>query len=195
MYYNITFFNQFIDNKIFFEESLRYLEDETFSWCVLAYIKNAIYIRKQLCSYFAHTNSNTALSEGLNRGFNLLSFKLIKSCVEKSLKRRGVSDFEVKKISNQGFIFNIISALVSYSRSMVLGKVDKEKSIKVRKELISTIIADHDVKNSIKTYERSKKESYWIPKLIAWRSNKLLELACTSRAKEILRIRRKRKKL
>ena len=67
-----------------------------------------------------------------------------------------------------------------------------EKSIKIRKKLINDIISDRDVSNSIKNYIRSKKESFWIPKLIAWRSHKLLEFACTLRAKKILRIRRKK---
>ena len=183
------------ENKIFFEESLRYLEDETFSWDVLACVKNAMYVRKQLCSYFVHPNSNTALSEGLNRGFNFLSFKLIKSHIEKSLKKRGISEIDVKKIGDQAFIFNIISALVSYSRSIILGKTDREKSKTIRKKLINSILSDQDVSKSIKNYIRSKKESFWIPKLIAWRSSRLLELACIIRAKEILKIRRKRKLL
>ena len=180
-----------IDNKIFFEESLRYMEDETFVWGLLANIKSAIYIRKQLCSFFVHPNTNTALSEGLNRGFNLLSFKLMKNNIQKNLKKCGIPDIEIKKIGDQAFIFCIISALVSYSRSMILGKVDRGKSIKIRKKLINDIVSDNEVVNSLKNYTRSKKESFWIPKLIAWRSSILLEFACTSRAKEILRIRRK----
>ena len=180
-----------IDNKIFFEESLRYMEDETFVWGILANIKSAIYIRKQLCSFFVHPNTNTALSEGLNRGFNLLSFKLMKNNIQKNLKKCGIPDIEIKKIGDQAFIFCIISALVSYSRSMILGKVDRGKSTKIRKKLINDIVSDNEVVNSLKNYTRSKKESFWIPKLIAWRSSILLEFACTSRAKEILRIRRK----
>ena len=181
-----------IDNKIFFEESLRYLEDETFTWDILRCIKSAIYIRKQLCSFFVHPNVNTALSESFNRGFNISNFNLVKSHIQNCLKQRGVSASEIEKIGNQAFIFYIISALISFSRSILLGKLDYEKSIKIRKKLINDIISDRDVSNSIKNYIRSKKESFWIPKLIAWRSHKLLEFACTLRAKKILRIRRKK---
>ena len=183
-----------IDNKISFEESLRYLEDETFTWDVLAVIKNAAYIRKQLCSFFVHPNVNTALSEGLNRGFNFSNFKLIKNHIQNCLKRRSVSLNEIQIIGDQAFIFYIISALVSYSRSMLLGKLNRERSVKIRKRLINDIISDPDVSISIKNYVRSKKESFWIPRAIAWRSSKLLELACTIRAKEILKIRRKKLK-
>ena len=181
-----------VKNKIFFEENLRYLEDETFTWDILSYIKNAFYIREQLCSYFVHPNVNTALSEGLNRGFDFSNFKLIKKNIKNCLKRRSVSIEETEKIGDQAFIFYIISSLISYSRSMLLGKLDHEKSTKIRKKLIKDIISDQDVSNSIKNYTRSKKESFWIPKTIAWRSSKFLEYACNLRAKEILKIRRKK---
>jgi len=180
-----------IDNKIYFEESLRYMEDETFIWDVLGYVKNAVYIRNQLCSYFVHPNINTALSAGIDRGFNLSNFKLMKNHIQESLKRQGISDIETKKIGDQAFIFCIISALISYSRSMLLGKVDREKGSKIRKQLIKNIISDLDIKNSIKNYIRSKNESFLIPKSIAWRSSLLLEILCINRAKEILQIRRK----
>jgi len=181
-----------IDNKIFFEESLRYMEDETFVWCLLGYVKNAIYIRKQLCSFFAHANANTALSEGINRGFNHSNFKLMKNHIQQSLIRQGVSNLETQKISDQAFIYCIISILVSYSRSILLGKIDQKKGAKIRKRLIKDIISDPDVKNSIKNYTRSKDESFWIPKAITLGLSMLLEIACINRAKEILKIRRKK---
>jgi len=181
-----------VNNKILFEENLRYLEDETFMWDVLSCVNNAFYIHKKLCSFFVHPNVNTALSEGLNRGFNFANFKIVKKHIKNSLEKRGISLFKIKKIEDQAFIFYIISALVSYSRSMLLGKVDKEKSLKIRKKLINDIISDQDVSNSIKNYIRSKNESYLIPKAIAWRLSILLEFACNKRAKEILRIRRKK---
>ena len=54
-------------NKIRFEKKLRYLEDDTFMWDVLSHAKNVRYIKKQLYSYYIHTNVNTALSEGINK--------------------------------------------------------------------------------------------------------------------------------
>ena len=179
-----------IDNKIYFEEGLRYMEDETFIWDVLGYVENAVYIRNQLCSYFVHPNISTALSAGIDRGFNISNFKLMKNRIQKSLKRKGISDIETRKIGDQAFIFCIISALISYSRSMLLRKADPEKGSKIRKQLIKNIVSDLDIKNSIKNYTRSKNESFLIPKSIAWRSSLLLEILCNNRAKEILRIRR-----
>jgi len=179
------------DNKIYFEEKLRYMEDETFIWDVLGYVKNAVYIRNQLCSYFCYPNINTALSEGMNSVVNLLNFKLMKNHIQESLKRQSISDIEAKKIGDQAFIFCIISALISCSRSMLLGKLDREKGNKIRKQLIKNIVSDIDVKKSIKNYTHSKNESFLIPKLIAWRFSFPLEILCTIRAKEILRIRRK----
>jgi len=181
------------DNNILFEEELRYWEDETFSWDIFAFVRNARYVRKQLYSYYVHPNVNTAVSDGLNRDFPLSNFKLTKSHVQNSLKQRRFSVQEVEKLGDQAFIFFIISALVSYSRSMILGKVELKNGVKRRREIIDEILADPDVSNAIRNYSRSQEESPWIPRAIAWRSHKLLEFACTRRAKEILRIRRKGK--
>ena len=85
----------------------------------------------------------------------------------------------------------IISALISYSRSIIQGKVDRQSGTKCRKKIIQDILSDLDVSKAIRNYSRSKDESPWIPRAISWRSQKLLEFACTKRAKEILQIRRK----
>ena len=181
------------DNNILFEEELRYLEDETFSWDIISHVRSAIYVRKQLYSYYVHPNVSTALSDGLNRGFPVSYFKLIKSHVQIGLKQRGFSALEIEKLGNQAFIYLIINALVSYSRSMILGKVELENGVKCRRKIIDDILGDPDVSKTIRNYSRSQTESSWIPRAIAWRSHKLLEFACTRRAKEILRIRRKGK--
>jgi len=179
------------DNNIFFEEDLRYLEDITFAWDILACVRSAKYVRKQLYSYYVHPNVNTALSEGLNRGYSVSYFKLAKSHIENSLKRRGFSAEETEKLGDQAFIFFIISALVSYSRSMILGKVEFVNGVKCRRKIMDDVLADPDVSKAIRNYSRSKNESSWIPRAIAWRSRRLLEFACTRRAKKVLRIRRK----
>ena len=181
------------DNNILFEEELRYLEDETFSWDILAHVRSAQYVHKQLYSYYIRPNVSTALSDGLNRGFPVSYFKLVKSHIQKSLKQHGFSAQEIEKLGDQAFIYLIINALVSYSRSMILGKVELENGVKCRRKIIDDILDDPDVSKTIRNYSRSQAESPWIPRAIAWRSHKLLEFACTRRAKEILRIRRKRK--
>tara|TARA_B100000029_G_scaffold480806_1_gene529201 strand:+ start:3146 stop:4228 length:1083 start_codon:yes stop_codon:yes gene_type:complete len=178
-------------NNILFEEKLRYLEDDTFMWDVLAFVRNARYIRRQLYSYHVHPNVNTALSEGLNRGFPISNFKLVRHHIQNSLKLRGFSNKEIEKIGDQGFIFFIISALISYSRSMIQGKIDLQSGKKCRKKIIQDILNDKEVSKAIRNYSRSKNESTWIPRAITWRSQMLLEFACTKRAEEILRIRKK----
>ena len=80
---------------------------------------------------------------------------------------------------------------MSYSRSMILGKVEFVNGVKCRRNIIDDVLDDPDVSKSIRNYSRSKNENSWIPRAIAWRSRRLLEFACTSRAKEVLRIRRK----
>lgn len=179
------------DNNIQLEEKLRYMEDEVFVWDIIAFARSVRYVRKQLYSHYVHPNVNTAVSNGLEQGFPISYFKLIKNHIQNSLKQRGFSVQEIEKLGNQAFVFSIISALVSYSRSMILGKVELGNAVKCRKKIIDDILADLDVSKAIRNYSPSQKESPWIPRAIAWRSHRLLEFACTRRAKEILRIRRK----
>ena len=181
------------NNNILFDEKLRYMEDEIFQWCVLAFIGSARYVRKQLYSHYVYPNVNTGLSESLNLGFPVSHFKLMKNHIQNGLKQREFSSEEIIRIGNQALIFFIISALVSYSRSMLFGKVELKNGVKCRRKIIDDILDDLDVSKAIRNYSCSKKESPWIPRAIAWRSRKFLEFACTRRAKEILRIRRKGK--
>ncbi len=180
-----------VNNNIMFEEQLRYLEDEIFMWDFLAFVKNAKYIRKQLYTYYVHPNVNTAVIEGLNRGFPVSKFKLIKEHIENSFKQRGCSANDVEKFGDQAFIYFIINVLISYSKSMIQGKVGIKEGIKCRRKIIDSILSDLDVSSAIHNYTKSNEESAWIPAAIAWRSSWLLEFLCTRRAKKILQIRRK----
>ena len=180
-----------IDNKIFFEEKLRWLEDKTFCWDVLSHVKNARYLRKQLYSYYVYPEMHTAVTESLNRGFPLEYIKLIVRHIEQALKRRNLSKEEVEKLCQQGLIFFSIQVLVSISRSMVLGKINLKKGKEIRKNIIKEILRDKDISNAIKNYKPSKKESPWIPRAIASNSILLVETACNKRAKEVVGQRRK----
>ncbi len=179
-----------VKNKILFEEKLRYLEDDTFMWDILGHINNARYIKKQLYSYYVNPNTKTALAEGIDRGFPLSNFILVKEHIYKSLTLHKIEKEEVKKISDQGFIFFVISALISYSKSIILGKVDSIKGNSNLGKLINNILKDQNIRNSIKKYKRSSKESFWIPFAIKLRSPKLLEFFCKLRAKQILKLRK-----
>ena len=178
-------------NNLSFEEGLRYLEDEVFGWDILAHCKKAKYIRKQLYSYYINPNVSSAVSVAFDRGFSVSNFKLVKRHVQNCFKYRGLSIQEAEKLGDQAFIFLIIGALISYSRSIILGKVDLKNGTNHRKKLIEEILRDPDVAKAIKNYSCSKNENPWIPRAITWRSHKLLEFACNRRAKEILSIRRK----
>ena len=180
-------------NKILFCEELRYLEDKTFGWDILGFAKNIYYVKKQLYSYHVYPNVSTAVIDGVNNGFPLGNFKLVKKHIEKSLRCRGLDENKVEKCGNQGFIFFIITLLVSYSRCILLKKVEFNKGNNYRRKIINEIINDHDISKAIKNYSSSKQESYWIPKSIAFRSIFFLELACNFRAKETVQMRRKGK--
>ena len=182
-----------VDNNVQFEEKLRYLEDEIFMWNILAFVNKAKYIRKQLYTYYVYPNVNTAVVASLNRGFSVSKFKIIKNHIQKSFTHRGCSPEEVKRLGGQAFIFFIINVLVSYSKSMLQGKVQLEKGIKCRRQIIDNILDDMEVSKAVKNYSRSKNESFWILGAIKWNFPKLLEFACTIRAKKILKLRRNSK--
>lgn len=180
-----------IKNDILFEEKLRYLEDDTFMWDILGHANNARYIKKQLYSYYVNPNTKTALAAGIDKGFPVSNFTLVKNHVTKSLLQHNVQKDEVQKISEQGFIFFVISALISYSKSIISGKIDNSSGyIKLRK-LINDVINNQNVKTSIKKYKTSSKESYWIPLAIKLGSPKLLEFFCRVRARQVIKLRNK----
>ncbi len=181
-------------NNLSFEEGLRYLEDEVFAWDILAHCKKAKYIRKQLYSYYINPNVNSAVSAGFGRGFPVSNFKLAKNHIQYCFKHRGLSTQETEKLADHAFISFVIGALVSYSRSIIQGKADIKNGKKCRKKLIEGLLKDPDISKAIRNYSPSKNENQWIPRAIAWKFHKLLEFACTRRAKEILQIRRKGKK-
>ena len=178
------------ENNIQFEEKLRYLEDDTFMWDILGHIKNARYTRKQLYSYYVNPNTKTALAAGIDRGYPISNFLLVKNHIYQSLLLNNVQKDEIQKISDKGFIFFVISALISYSKSIILGKIDSSSGYNKLRKLIENVINDRNVKKSIKKYEKSSRESYWIPLAIRIGSPKLLKFFCVIRAKQIIKYRK-----
>lgn len=182
-----------VHHGLTFEENLRYLEDEVFGWDVLAHCNNAKYIREQLYSYYVNPNVKSAVSAGFDRGFPVSNFRLAKHHIQNCFEKRGLSTKETESLAEHAFISFVIGALVSYSRSIILGKVDQGVGRERRVALIKGLLKDPDVSKAIKNYSPSKNESLLIPKAIAWKCHKLLEFACNNRAKYILRIRRQAK--
>ena len=71
---------------------------------------------------------------------------------------------ESEILGDQAMIFFVISALISFSRSIILGKVDYENGKIKLKELIKKIIDDLHINKAIKNYNCSNNENKWIPK-------------------------------
>jgi len=175
-------------NNLFFNEKLRFFEDEILMFDILAHVKNMKYIRKQLYTYNINHNIKSARSEAFNRPFPLTYFKLIKTHIQKSFLKRGLSLLESEKLGDQALIFWIIYTLLSYSLSIAQGKEDVKNGKKNIKKIINDLIQDYEVSKAIKNYSISKEESSWIPRAIAWRSSWLFEFALKKRAIQILKI-------
>ena len=181
------------NNNIFFVDKLRYLEDKTFCWDLFGIINSARYIHKQLYFYHIYPNVPSAVNKSIDHGFEIEYFKFITKRIQSSFQRFGLSSDKIEKLVDQGLIFYIITLLVSYSRSMAMGKVKKKDGTQIRRKFINGILADPDVLKAIKNYSPSNKESQWIPKAISLRSRLLLEFACNLRAKQVVKIRNKGK--
>ena len=175
-------------NNINFRKEMRYLEDETFSWDILAYCNKVKYIRKQLYYYHIYPNVSTGISEGI-RNFPISNFIIAKKCVENCFRKKGLSSEESSKLSDQALIYFIIGALVSFSRSIILKKINLQEGKKNLRKLISDILIKEEVEKAVKNYLCSEKENKWIPRAINWKMNKLLEFMCHRRAKQIITLR------
>ena len=62
----------------------------------------------------------------------------------------------------------------------------------MRRKIIEEIIKNNEIEKGIHEYKASKKESVKIINAIKSKSKKFLEIACHDRAKEILKLRRKK---
>jgi glycosyltransferase involved in cell wall biosynthesis len=179
-----------IENKVFFDEKMRLLEDKIFGWNLLSFCHKAIYLREQLYSYYVYPDVNTATTDGLDYGFGLKTVKLMLEHIKNSLERRNLPKNEVEKCCEHGIIFFSIHILISITRPLFLGKIDFNKGKKIRRDVINEMLRDDEISRAIKNYIPSKRESSLIPKAIAWKSRLFLEVACNRRAKESLKIRR-----
>jgi glycosyltransferase involved in cell wall biosynthesis len=179
-----------LENNLVFEEELRYMEDEIFMWNVLAFVESVKYLRKQLYNYYVHPNVNTTVVESLNLGFPISKFKIIRDHIKQSFSHRGCSPQMVTRLGDQAFIYFVINVLISNSKSILQGKIDRDKGEKCRRKIIDSIMRDKEVFQALKSYVRSEKESYWIPFAIRLKLPKILEFLCTKRAQKIVRIRK-----
>ena len=101
----------------------------------------------------------TAITKSINHGFEVGYFELITKKIENSFKSFGLNTNKIEQLVDQGLIFYIITLLVSYSRSMVLGKVPKEEGKKFRGKIIDDILHDNNIRKAVKNYKISKKKA------------------------------------
>ena len=177
-------------NNLCFQNGLRYLEDEIFSWDILSCCKKIKYIKQQLYSYYTYPNIKTGISEGFINEYPIENFKIAKKHVLRCFKLRGESSEASEALANQAFIYFIIGSLISFSRSIILKKVDTDMAKLKKKKLISSILKDKEVKQAVKDYRCQKDENKWIPFAIKWRLNILLDFMSLKRANQIIKMRK-----
>jgi len=180
-------------NNILYDERLRYLEDEIFLWDILAHLKSAAYLKKQLYCYNVQPGKQTGIINSLLANFSIKKFEIIKQHIENSFRLRGFPENKSIIFGQQAFIFFIINVLLSITKSIIQNKIELNQGLSLRKKIIKDIFNDSNVENSIKNYKVSRDENFLIPKSILWKISWLLELSCNFRAKEIIKFRRKKK--
>lgn len=178
------------ENNVIFEENLKYLEDEIFIWNILPFIKSALYIRKQLYNYYVNPSISTAVSNGLNQGFQVANFKIIRHHIEKSFFNLKYNKEDIDRIGKQAFIYFIINVLISHSKSILLRKIEKIEGEKNQIKLIKEILGEKEVQIALKSYTRSNNESFFIPLFLRFKLPLLLQIACKLRAKKIVKFRK-----
>ncbi len=175
------------NNNIFFEEKLRFLEDEIFIIDILGYSKKIKYLKEQLYIYNINPDIPTGRSNAFNYNFPVSNFKLMKEHIKKSLANRKCDIYEISKFGDQALIYYLIYTLISYSLCIFRGKIDFKIGVEKRRKIINDLINDNEIYEASKKYITSKNESYWLPKTIRFRSKKFFELACNFRTKSLLK--------
>jgi|TARA_B100001964_G_scaffold138660_1_gene152952 glycosyltransferase involved in cell wall biosynthesis len=178
------------EKNILFDESLKWNEDKTFAWLALSHVEKAIYVKDKLYSFYVNPNVQTAGIVGLSSNFSLDNIKSITKHIDQSLKNKGFNQEERIKLTQKTLIFHAIKVLISFSIRLLLNKIEFKKGVQLRKKMIKEIIFDEDIKLAIKNYKPSKKESFFLPKAINYRSIFFLEFFCNLRAKKIIKMRR-----
>lgn len=179
-----------IKKNLLFDESLKWNEDKTFAWLVLSHLEKAVYVKNKLYSFYVNPNIQTAGIVGLSSDFSLENIKTITRHIDQSLKNKGFNKDERIKLTQKTLIFHAIKVLISFSIRLLLNKIEFRKGVQLRKKMIKQIIFDDDIKLAIKNYKPSRKESFFLPKAINYRSTFLLEFFCNLRAKKIIKMRR-----
>ena len=182
-----------ISKKILFEEKLKYLEDEIFNWDLLAHVKRAQYVKKQLYCYHTHPEIPSGIISSVQFMFNISKFKIIIEHIKKSLIVRGVSETIAKKHGNQALIFFIINLLISNSKSMFQKKINFKVGKSNQKKIIKTILTSKEIEKGIPQYSIVEGENLLIPKAIYLKKKKILQIESDKRAKEILYLRSKKR--
>ena len=177
-------------NNIFFVNSMRNFEDETFMWDVIGVAKRIYYVKNQLYAHYVNAGSNTALSKGYEKSFSIKNFKKLKKHIVLSLKRKKFSKNKIKELSSKGFIYFIIASLISLTRSIKLKKITKKTGVMIRKKMIKSILEDRDIEKEIKFYKPSRSESQTIPYAIQNKLDNALENECDKRALKIINMRK-----
>ena len=183
-----------IDNGIYFDEKLRWLEDKIFSWDIFRLNIRIKYIRKQLYFYHVHSNVLSTVATSLINGNPLNYIKVIIKHVEAGLKKKITSAFLVRKFINQALVFFSIQILVSISRSIALNKLNSKNGKILRKKIILKLFSSKNFNKAVKFYSVSKKESSAIPKALRSKKIFLLQQALELRAQEIIKIKKSTKK-
>jgi glycosyltransferase involved in cell wall biosynthesis len=182
--------NILIENKIFFENKLRYLEDEVFMWKVLSKIKNAKYIKKQLYNYYIHENISTGLSLAFIKNFDIENFFIIKNSICDALKNLNLNNNFIKNFSSHAIIFFVISALISLCKSVLLNKISYLKGMRILRTLIKKILKNKKIIQFATYYKPNINESSKIPLAIKINDANFLEQSILDRTKKLLKNRK-----
>lgn len=163
------------DNSIYFDTNLRIFEDIAFVFKYLKFSNSAYYVKKHIYKYFIDNNFGSA---GMKIYENPLGYKLALKIIGEFLKDNGLDEAIIERELGHARISFTIRTMVRFF--MFNGNV----GLKDVYGLISNMVNDQDIRNSLRFYTPSKGDSRALPVLIKLKLILPIMLVCKLKASQ-----------
>jgi len=173
-------------NSIRFDTDLRYLEDEVFFWDLLAHASSVLYVRNQLYEYSVNESINTAVVQGLLRGFSMDSLIIIKEHSLQMFLARNFSSEKSEILSRQVFVYFAINVLISCAKSIYQKKISEKNGIAFVRSMVSDLLSSDNFHSAFSDYTKCSGESRLLLFAFKLKWSALIELAVFRRSRKIV---------
>ena len=142
------------DNNIYFNTDLHVFEDIPFNFEYLKFVSSVYYVKNKIYKYVIHDSPTSA---GMKIYDNPVGYKFALKSIEEFLKGNGIDATMIEKEIGNACVFFTIRTMVRFFT--LKGDVDLKQVYK----LISNMINDSDIRQSLQFYAPSKGDSRILP--------------------------------